>query len=160
MVLQLGILHITCRIQVRLLPVSRLGSFLDSASWESGGDSVVVKQFTDIPINRGLFKEKTETGSNFTVPVFLQYVISLMHQKVRVWFSQKILTEITYRKISIRESWLSFSFSRHWRCYMSVLLFTPGHPLTPQATLWHPRMHSIWLESRLFCCIWQIITKL
>ena len=51
----------------------------------------MVKQFTDIPINFGPFKEKTKTGSNLTVPVFLQYVISLMHQKV--WFSQKILTE-------------------------------------------------------------------
>ena len=43
---------------------------------------VVVKQFTDILINRGPFLEKNETGSNFTIPVFLQYVISLMHQKV------------------------------------------------------------------------------
>ena len=33
----------------------------------------VVKQFTDIPIYRSLFKEKTETSMNFTVPVFLQY---------------------------------------------------------------------------------------
>ena len=64
---------------------------------------VVVKQFTDTAINHGQFKEKTETGSNFTEPVFPQYVISsLIYQKV--WFSQKILTEInhilTYRKIS------------------------------------------------------------
>ena len=51
---------------------------------------VVVKQFTNIPINRSPFKEKTETGLNFIVPVFLQYVISslgVMHHKV--WFSQK-----------------------------------------------------------------------
>ena len=47
-----------------------------------------MKQFTNIPINRGPFKENTETSSNFTILVFLQYVISsLMHQKV--WFSQK-----------------------------------------------------------------------
>ena len=68
---------------------------------------LVVKQFTYIPINRGPFKEKTKIGLNFTVPVFLQYVISsLMHQKV--WFSQIILTEInrilTYRKISKSEN--------------------------------------------------------
>ena len=105
-----------------------------------------VKQFTDIPINRGPFKEKNETGSNFTVPVFLQYVISpLMHQKV--WFSPKILSEIneilTYWKISKSECWLSFSFSHHWQFYMSVILFTPGHPLahptrplTPQDALY------------------------
>ena len=32
---------------------------------------LVVKQFTDIPINRGPFKKKkNETGSNFTVPYF------------------------------------------------------------------------------------------
>ena len=65
----------------------------------------MVKQFTDIPINRLPFKEKPETGSNFTVLVFLQYVISLMHQEV--WFSQELLTEInpilTHRKISKSE---------------------------------------------------------
>ena len=33
------------------------------------GCDVVVKQFNDIPINRRTFKEKTETGSNFTIPV-------------------------------------------------------------------------------------------
>ena len=39
-------------------------------------------------------KKKTETGSNCTVPVFLQYVISsLMHQKLWV-FQKKIQTEI------------------------------------------------------------------
>ena len=65
-------------------------------------DEIVVKRFSDIPINHGLLKEKNETGSNFTVPVFLQYDISLKHQKV--WFSQKILTEIdrilNFRKIA------------------------------------------------------------
>ena len=49
---------------------------------------VVVKQFTDIPINQGLLEEKNETGSNFTILVFLHYFIfSLMHQKV--WSSPK-----------------------------------------------------------------------
>ena len=32
---------------------------------------VVVKQFTNIPINHGPFKEKNEIASNFTEPVFL-----------------------------------------------------------------------------------------
>ena len=72
---------------------------------------LVVKRFTYILINCGLFKEKYETGLNFTIPVCLQYVIfSLMHQKD--WFSQKILSEIdhiTYGKISKGES-CSFSF--------------------------------------------------
>ena len=56
----------------------------------------VVKQFTDIPINCGPFKEKNKTGSNFTVLVFLQYVISsIMYQKV--WFSKLILAEINLK---------------------------------------------------------------
>ena len=99
----------------------------------------MLKQFTDLPINCGPFKLKIETGSNFTVPVFLQYVI-LMHQEVG--FSKKILTEInsivTYRKISKSESWLSFSFSRHMQSYMSVIQFTLGHPSTPFYTPGRP----------------------
>ena len=64
---------------------------------------IVVKQFTDIPINRGPLQEKIESGLNFTIPVLLQYVISsFMHQEVL--FSHKILREInsilTYKKIS------------------------------------------------------------
>ena len=47
---------------------------------------LVVKQLTDI--NCGPFKEKNETSLNFTVLVFLQYVISsLMHKKF--WFAPK-----------------------------------------------------------------------
>ena len=70
--------------------------------------SLVVKQFINILINHSLFLVKHKNGSNFTKPVFLQYVFSsLMYQKV--WFSLKILTEIdrilTYRKISKSESW-------------------------------------------------------
>ena len=108
---------------------------------------ILVKQFTDIPINRGPFKERTEIGSNYTVLVFLQYVISsLMHQK-------EIDHILTYRKTSKSESCTSSSFSRHWQCYMSVILSTPGHPLTLQDALLHPRTPSIWLESHLFCSI-------
>ena len=67
---------------------------------------LVVKQFTDIAINRGLFKEKTETSSNFTVPVFLQ--CHLLFNASEGLVLPKILTEIyrilTYRKISKCES--------------------------------------------------------
>ena len=78
---------------------------------------LVVKQFTDLPINCGLFKQKNETSMNFTVLVFLQYFYFpsslLMHQKV--WFSQNILSEIDsilfYRKISKSKSCLSFLFA-------------------------------------------------
>ena len=49
---------------------------------------LVVKQFTNILINRGPFNENTATGLNITVLVFLQYVISsLMRQQV--WFPKK-----------------------------------------------------------------------
>ena len=44
--------------------------------WQNASCSyfpLVVKLFTDIPISCGLFKEKTENSTNFTVPVFLQY---------------------------------------------------------------------------------------
>ena len=106
----------------------------------AGGYTLVVKQFTDIPINRGMFKENTETGSNFTLPVFLQYVISsLMHQKV--WFSQTILREIncilTYRKISKSEHRFSFFpplvvlYVCH-TIYPRTPIDTSRRPLTPQ----------------------------
>ena len=91
-------------------------------------------QFTNIPINCSLFKEKSDTGLNFIIPVFLQYVIfSVMHQKV--WFSQIILSKIdrilTWRKIYKSESCLSFSFSPTGgvTCQLYYL---------PQDTHWHP----------------------
>ena len=106
-----------------------------------------MKQFTYIPINHGSFKEKTETSSNFTVVVFLQYVISsLIHQKV--WFSQKILTEInsvlTYRKISESESLLSFSnpATGSVTChtiYPRTPIDTPRSRFTPQDGLYMVR---------------------
>ena len=93
-----------------------------------------LKRFTNILINCGLFKEKNWTGSNFTILVFLQYFIfSLMHQKV--WFSQKNSVRIlTFQNFQKRKLFIC-SLSPHpppQRCHMSVILFTPGHPLIPQ----------------------------
>ena len=95
---------------------------------------IVVKQFTNIPINHGPFKEKPKTCSNFTVPVFLQYIISsLMHQKV--WFSPK-----NWQKSIVN---LQKDFQK--RKLIIYFLFPATGSVTcrsyylPRDTHWHPK---------------------
>ena len=101
-------------------------------------EKLVVNQFTDIPINRGPFKEKTETGSNFTTPVFLQYVISsIMHQKV--WFFQK--------KSDRNQSYLNLLKDFQKRKLIIFFLFPPlavlyvGHTIYPRTPIDTQRRH-------------------
>ena len=103
-------------------------------------------------INHSLFKEKTETSSNFTIPVFLQYVISsLMHQS------------LVFPKNSHRNQ-LYFNLQKDFQKQKLIIFFffpllavlhvghtiyprtpidTPRHPFTSQDTLYMVRKSFI-----------------
>ena len=126
---------------------------------------LVVKRLTDIPINRGMYEEKNKTALNFTVPVFLQYVIYCIRKSAfppksfdrnRSYFNLE--KDFQKRKLII-----FFSFPpppppppppTHTHTHTGACTClsyylpqdTPGRPLTPQDALYM-------LESHLFCSI-------
>ena len=84
-------------------------------------DPIVVKRFTDIQINRGLLKEKSETGLN------------LPYRYEKVWFSDEILTEIDRilnkeRFQKAKDYYLFFPATGHTFCPRTPI-DTPGRPV-------------------------------
>ena len=90
----------------------------------------MVYRYTDKP---GSVERKIRNRFEFTVPVFLQYVISSsMHEKV--WFSYKILTEIDRilnkeRFQKAKDDYLFLFPATGHTFYPRTPIDTPGRPI-------------------------------